>query len=287
MNRNAWFVDRTGVLATMHQKERVIAPLFATELGLTVTVPTEFDTDCFGTFTRDVERPGTQLEAARIKARAALEMTGAEIAIASEGAFFSHPFAPYVACDRELILLMDQTHSLEIVAEELSIQTNYAHQSIKTLEEAWAFAQKIGFPEHALVVMPCKDTQDKQDIFKGITCSKVLTETVELLLQQSSTGTVHLETDMRAMFNPTRMRAIEQVTQNLIAKLKRHCPGCDCPGFDVVEYQKGLPCSLCHWPTEMIRAEIYQCQKCSYKQEKLLPQGLEFADPGQCSYCNP
>jgi len=60
MNYRQLFSDRLAVLATMHQKERVIAPLLERELGIKVIVPPDFNTDIFGTFTREVKRPGTQ-----------------------------------------------------------------------------------------------------------------------------------------------------------------------------------------------------------------------------------
>ena len=63
------FAGRTLVVATMHGKERVIAPLLEERLGVRCVVPAGFDTDRYGTFTRDVARAGDQLEAAREKVR--------------------------------------------------------------------------------------------------------------------------------------------------------------------------------------------------------------------------
>jgi hypothetical protein len=82
MSINSPFENRIAVLATMHQKEKAIAPLLASELGMRAIVPAQFDTDRFGTFTREIERIGTQIEAARLKAQAALNLTGEMIAIA-------------------------------------------------------------------------------------------------------------------------------------------------------------------------------------------------------------
>ena len=123
------FEDCTLVLATMHQKERAIAPLLTQEIGLNVFVLPDFNTDRFGTFTREIKRLGTQLEAARQKARAALEMTGESLAIASEGSFFPHPAFPYVCCDREIVLLLDLTNDLEIIGQEIATETNFVHQT--------------------------------------------------------------------------------------------------------------------------------------------------------------
>jgi hypothetical protein len=75
----------------MHHKERVIVPVLQQELGIKCIVPENFNTDIFGTFTREVERPGTQIAAARLKAQQALEVTGETLAIASEGSFTLHP----------------------------------------------------------------------------------------------------------------------------------------------------------------------------------------------------
>jgi len=50
-------------------KERVIAPVLEPALGCQIELVDGFDTDQLGTFTRDIPRDGTQLEAARKKAR--------------------------------------------------------------------------------------------------------------------------------------------------------------------------------------------------------------------------
>ena len=285
--KNALFADRVGVLATMHQKERVIAPLLEQELGIKVVVPDNFDTDGFGTFTREIKRPGDQLKAARLKAEKALLITGESLAFASEGTFSPHPVIPYIPCNREIVILLDKSNDLEIIGQELSTETNYSHQLVATVEEAYEFALKVGFPEHALVVMSDSSTTDKSQIFKGITVKEKLFEAVNLMLTKSTTSKVHLETDMRALYNPTRMKNIEKATLDLLSKLNQLCPQCSWPGFEVVERKKGLPCALCNLPSQMTRSVIYKCKKCEFNEERLFPDGLEKADPAQCMYCNP
>lgn len=282
-----WADQPRAVLATMHRKEQVIAPLFRQQLGLHVVVPASFDTDALGTFTRDIPRAGSQIEAARQKAKQALALTGETIAVASEGSFFPHPVFPGIACNREIVLLLDIEHDLEVIGSELSNQTNFAHSSVHSVEAAIAFAEQVGFPDHALVAMPSRDGCDRNQIHKGIQTTSQLCQVVERLLQQSLDGSVHLETDMRAMCNPMRMQVIEQATQNLITKIQSTCPSCDYPGFDVVEQKRGLPCQWCHLPTQLVKAETYRCQHCRFQEDRLFPEGIEFADPGQCSHCNP
>lgn len=280
------FHNRVGVLATMHHKEKVMAPLLEKELGIKAVVPQDFNTDAFGTFTREIKRTGDQLEAARQKAKAALALTNETLAFASEGTFAPHPAIPYIACDREIVVLIDTVNNLEIVGEELSTTTNFNHKTVRTLEEAFEFAQKVGFPEHGLVVMETA-SESNQEIIKGIITQEQLIEAVELILNQSPNGTAHIETDMRALYNPTRMKIIEQATRDLIRKLKQVCPQCSYPGFDVTERKSGLPCGLCGWFTPMTLVAVYHCKKCNFTQEVLFPDGIEKADPAQCEYCNP
>ena len=281
------FTNRVAVLATMHQKERVIAPILQTELGIKVVVPPNFNTDIFGTFTREIKRPGTQIEAARFKAEKVLELTGESLAIASEGSFAPHPSFPYISSNREIVVLIDKQNDLEIIGEEFSTDTNHNYQVISSIEEALNFTQKVGFPEHGVIVMVGENPQDSKEVFKGITTNSQLVEAVNITLQNSPTGKAHIETDMRAMYNPTRMKNIQKATLNLITKIKSVCSQCSTPGFEITQRIQGLPCAICSAPTLLTKSVIYQCKKCGFKKEALYPDGMEFADPGQCMYCNP
>lgn len=270
-------------MATMHRKEQVIAPPLQQELGMQIVVPS-LDTDQFGTFTRDIKRPADQLRTAQLKAEAAMQATGTDLAIASEGSFGAHPVIPFLPCNRELVVLIDRANDLEIVGEALSTETNFSHTQVTHLEEAHAFAQKAGFPLHGLVVMAGRSASTTEMI-KGITTPEHLIEAVSWMI--SRFGHAHLETDMRAMHNPTRMKVIAQATENLIHKIRQACPQCGCPGFDGVEHQTGLPCGWCGSPTSSILATHYACKRCGFEQRVLFPNQQTTADPGQCEYCNP
>ena len=274
------FANRTAVLATMHGKEQVIAPLLA-ELGITVILPPEFDTDRFGTFSREVKRAGNQLEAARIKATEAMQLTGCSLAIASEGAFGPHPALPYLPCNRELVLLIDHEQSreppLEILGEAVSTTTNFAQAQVSSLAEALEFAQTAAFPEHGLMLRLAEQW------IKGITTEAELIRIVESALVSSPSVT--LETDMRACYNPKRMQVIRQATENLVQKIRQTCPHCGWPGFDIRERQSGLPCAWCGQPTELTQAVIYGCHRCDHQQVE--SSAASQADPAYCAYCNP
>lgn len=283
---DSFFTKRVGIIATMHHKEQVIAPLLEQKLGMKVIVPSNFNTDIFGTFSREIKRQGTQLEAARLKAQTALLLNNETLAVASEGTFGPHPVLSYLPCNREVVLLLDKTHNLEVIGQEISTETNYNHQIISSLKEAYIFAEKIGFPQHGLIIKSNNLADEEQEIIKGITTEQDLVKAVESVLTKSPDG-IEIETDMRAMYNPTRMKNIAKATRDLIKKLQQLCPNCSYPGFDVTETRKGLSCSFCRLPTNLTMAEIYQCKHCSFSQEILFPNGVEKADPSQCMYCNP
>lgn len=100
---------RSAVLATMHHKERVIAPLLGRFLGLQVQVPAGFDSDRFGTFSRDVARTGSALDAARAKIAAGFaHLPDATVGLASEGSFGPPPELPFISMGVELVLLVDR-----------------------------------------------------------------------------------------------------------------------------------------------------------------------------------
>ena len=279
--------NRVAILATMHNKEKVIFPLLKEHLGINLIVPQGLNTDVFGTFTREIKRPDTQIITARLKAKKALEMYDEEIAIASEGSFAPHPLIPYIYANREIIIFLDQENDLEIIGEVFSMETNFNHQTISSLEEAEEFGKKVGFPEHGLVISFDNISTGKTQFIKGITSKENLINSVEIAIKNTSDNKFNIETDMRAMYNPTRMKNIALATQDLINKINSLCPQCHTPGFMINQKIPGLPCELCHQPTSLIKAVIFQCQKCNFTQQQLFPNNQEFADPSLCEYCNP
>ncbi len=85
------FEGRYLVIATKHNKEKVIAPILERELGVKCFVPVNLDTDALGTFTGEVERKDDPITTARKKCLLAMELENCDMAIASEGSFGPHP----------------------------------------------------------------------------------------------------------------------------------------------------------------------------------------------------
>lgn len=281
------FKNRSAVLATMHKKERVISPVLNKELGIQLTVPEGFDSDNFGTFTGDIKRTGNQIEAARMKAHAAMELSGQTLAISSEGSFGSHPVIPFFPFNREIVLLIDKENDLEIVGMATSTEANHKSSRVHSFEEALAFAESIGFPKTGVVVKVKEDSKESSEITKGIIKIEQLEEAFRAISFKSDDKSVYIETDLRAMFNPKRMIVIEAAAIDLVKKVKSLCPECSWPGFQITERVKGLPCGWCNLPTELIKSNIYECKNCGYCKKDDFPNGITKADPGNCQFCNP
>lgn len=278
-----WFAGRRLVVATNHQKERVIAPMVESALGVRCLLPDDLDTDQLGTFTGEVERTLDPLGAARQKGRMAMDLTGCDLAIASEGSFGPHPHLFFTPADDEVLLLLDRKHDLEISVRVISTETNFAGTAVGTEEELLRFAAMARFPSHGLILRSAAG--QTTGLLKGITTYGQLLPAFHALL--ATFGSAYVETDMRAMHNPMRMKVIEAAAQKLVDRAQSHCPTCDTPGFGRSDVKTGLPCGLCGLPTRSALADVYRCQRCDHTEERSFPRGLEREDPMYCDFCNP
>ncbi len=277
------FCNRTLLIATKHGKERVLAPLLERALGVKCVTNTQFDTDSLGTFTREIERPDDPLATVRQKCLQAMALHQCDLAIASEGSFGTHPVYWYAPANEEILLLIDLQHGLEIAAQSLSLETNFAGKWLSSEAELWAFAKTVKFPSHGLVL---REHPDKATIvYKGIDSPKQLLRRFWQI--KKSQEAVYVETDMRAHYNPSRMHVIYQTGKQLLKKIASACPVCKMPGFDKVETKAGLPCEWCGLPTSDVQAFVYRCTHCQHTEERAFPFDRQWANPAYCYACNP
>jgi hypothetical protein len=277
------FKGRSLLIATKHEKEQIISPIFEKELGVICFVPDHFDTDVLGTFTGEVERKFDPITTARQKCELAMDQANADMAIASEGSFGPHPSIFFVNADEEILVFIDKKNDLEIIVKELSTTTNFNASEIHSLRALKVFANKVGFPSHGLILRQSKN--DFKNIYKGITTWIKLIDAYNHLINHSDS--VYVETDMRAMYNPTRRNVIQAAANKLVEKIKNTCPVCKSPGFGITGIKEGLPCSACKAPTRSILCHIYCCQKCNYEEYKAYPYEKTEEDPMYCDRCNP
>jgi hypothetical protein len=270
------FSGREVVIATMHGKGKVIEPVLQS-LGMRMKDSIELDTDQFGTFSGEIERIDDPLTTLRNKCIHAREHTNIDLVIASEGSFGAHPLIPYAVADEELLMLKDFKNDLEIVVKELSTETNFDSLKVQNDDELAEFANKVGFPHHALILRT--DEKIEKGIKDANTLQAVFTEFIK------DAHFVHVETDMRAMNNPSRMRVIERVATKLKIAIESYCPECHMPDFTIKDVVTGLPCSWCGLPTNSIRLTLRVCKFCGLRHEMPVVKNVE--DPMYCNHCNP
>lgn len=277
------FRNRKLIIATKHRKESVIAPLLEEALGVHCFTDDNFDTDLFGTFSGEVERTLDPIAAARQKCLRAMELNGCDLGVASEGSFGPHPAMLFVPAGDEFLLFLDKANNLEIIVRELSTSTNFTGRQIQSQHDLLEFTEQVGFPEHGIILRPSKE--EYTPMHKGITDRETL---LQAFAQLHAVGRpVYAETDMRAMYNPTRMAEIKKAAEKLVQKIRSTCPQCQMPGFGVTDAKKGLPCSLCGFPTNSVLKYISQCQHCSFIREDMFPHQKFTEEPTFCDFCNP
>lgn len=276
-----YYKNQQVLLASKHEKEKAIAEVFLNKLGCQLCVEA-FDTDQFGTFTGEVARPLTPYETCILKAKTAAEQFHYNLSLASEGSFGPHPSLPFVPCDHEIMVFIDRQNNWVIAEQLLSQTSNYAMITIDAQTDLADFLKQVDFPRHALTL---QINSSKELIAKGIQDSKSLFYS----LQKGFARAQHLllATDMRAMMNPTRMKVLAQLADKLATRIGSLCPGCKIPGFGYKANKGKLPCRMCDAPTSFYELEIWGCIACEYQESKPRKDGLKYAEPGYCDYCNP
>ncbi len=245
-------------------------------------VPSDFDTDCFGTFSGEIKRMDDALSAARKKCTVAAERYGFDLVLASEGSFGPHPDFFFVHANEEILVLKDYKNDIEIVSKQLSLETNFNGTYCESKQELIDFATHAKFPSHGLILRCGPDSTNY--LFKGIRSWDKLMAAFNFILREAQK--LYAETDMRAMHNPMRLKVIEQAAIKLYDKIFSLCPACGYPGFNAVEVITGLPCERCGLPTRSPIAFLKKCTKCNYLEE--IPEKNKTSeDPMFCDFCNP
>jgi hypothetical protein len=283
MFSHAVYAGRRVAFLTQHGKEQVVAPILQPGLGCVIEHVTGFDTDQLGTFTRELARPGSQLDAARRKARKGMELSGLSLGLASEGSFGPDPFSGMFPWNLELLVWLDDSLGIEVVSMTQGAARS-SHLQSGDWAEVEAFAARMAFPSHQLVLRP--QSLDDPRLHKGIADAGRLKACFDECLAQSSNRQVFIEVDLRAFANPSRMKHIEQAAHDLVQRIRSCCPACETPGYGVTERLPGLPCSGCGLPTTSYRAEVWSCLRCNYQSQKARTDRTH-TDPGHCEYCNP
>lgn len=298
--KESQYFGKRAILGTMHKKAEALTLPFKVGLGMELQT-CEFDTDQLGTFTGEIERHDSAVETAGKKARLAICKTKEARGLGSEGSFGPHPLIPYMALSQEFLVLVDDELKIQVVENIVSTRTNYCHTEVNCIDETEEFLQRAKFPSHALIVKPVKSQSSVFDnvkrlfsgqgvtsqIYKGIRDRDSLVSAIRSCRQQSNAGLVHIETDMRAHMNPTRMRVLRSLGIKLVRRLLCACHACGCPGFGISGQEGTLPCEECGFPSDTYAQELHSCPRCQYTKTLPRRDGLTSVEALFCQRCNP
>jgi hypothetical protein len=277
--RHSRYDGRKACLATLHEKLELIAPAMDSNLGLKVFA-VEIDTDRFGTFTGEIERPMNMHETALLKARAGMTAVDSRIGFASEGSIGSTEFFPLIS-NVEIVAFVDEQEGFQLSETAVSFDILAHRWSVDggpVLDKDLEFA---GFPEHGLIVRP---EHAPTPVFKGIHRRDGLETAIAACISTGSERAV-IESDFRANHCPSRRPTIRRAAERLAQRLATVCPACDCPGWGPVDDVKGRKCAECRWPTSERLAFVMGCCRCELRRTG--PITTEPADPSRCPRCNP
>ena len=285
MNEHSAYAGSAIILTTKHSKSTAVAHSFFNLLSAEI-VECAIDTDTLGTFSGEIERKSSALECAKIKCELGINLTNSDYGLSSEGSFGPHPYIYFLPGNNEILYFIDRKRDFHLYVSRLSEKTNYAMESVGSMQELQKFAKKALFPSHALIIRP-DNQENKNYIVKGINTVDMLETAFNESMKHSAHGKVWVETDMRAHMNPSRMMVIQELAGDLAQRLLVLCITCKTPGWGKVAIEKGLECRWCGLKTELIKSEIYGCTKCDYKEKKTPSHNLRKAGPEHCSHCNP
>lgn len=209
---------KTVVVATKHGKERLVAEVLSHELGIRVETARDLDTDTFGTFTGEVSRKGSQLDAAMQKAVAARGRTPADFYVATEGSFDSDPRMLGLPIHREVVYWHDPSGDDVIVTRETP-KTNAARIRLGSMDDLHRAMRKLGFPEHGIILRKSRPLR-ADVLFKD---ARDTTELEEQFLRARSAFPwvrVYAESDLRSHKNPTRQEVIRDALRELAAIIR-------------------------------------------------------------------
>jgi hypothetical protein len=280
------YKQRKAALSTMHGKQQAIGRPFNEILKVSIQVPEKINTDALGTFSGEIEREDTPLETLRKKVRMGMEELELPLGLASEGSFGPHRYFPMVTEDHEILLWIDDERGIEVTEQKISLDTNFNAKTVSSWNDLKDFLKKARFPSHALVVRPHSGFVPGFT-FKGLKKPAEVKAAIKRCAFVSDDGLAHVETDMRAHMNPTRMKVISELAQRMVTRLTNLCPNCSCPGWGVVDVVRGLPCEECGMETKQIAQEVYGCPSCDSRKPVPRRDGVTKSSPTYCDWCNP
>lgn len=270
-------------LATIHSKERAVAPPFRRLMDAEVIVPPNLDTDALGTFSGEVPRPDALVETSLLKAELVFDAFDVECGVASEGSYGPIDRVPLKPAGVEIMAFVDRRNGVRLVETLATHRTNWRLMRFKAGDPAVSQSvTAMGFPDYGVFVI-C--SSDGSRPLKGLKTIEEVVAAVDQEATRSEDGLAIVIPDMRAHRNPTRMKVLRALSWKLARRLSALCPKCHAPGFGHIDSRRGLPCEKCGEPTHWIDFEIDGCNVCGHALARPRKDGRRTAPKLSCKSC--
>lgn len=282
MSRHPYAGARIGI-ATIHEKERALAPPFRRLIGAEVVAAPGVDTDMLGTFSGEIPRPDALVETSLLKAELAFTTMDVDCAIASEGSYGPIDRLPFRPSGVEIMAFVDRRRGLRLVETLATDRTNWRLLTFAAGEAGVPQAlASMGFPKFGVFVICGTDPSRP---IKGLSSVDDVVAAIDQEARRSGDGKAILISDMRAHRNPTRMKVLRALGWKLARRLSTLCPSCGSPGFGHMHSRRGLPCEHCGKPTHWIDFEIDGCAVCGHSVSRPRLDGRRTAPRSACRAC--
>lgn len=270
-------------LATIHDKDRALAPAFRRVLGADVLVAPAVDTDSLGTFSGEIPRPAPLVETCLQKAEMAFASLDVDCALASEGSYGPIDRVPLAPAGFEIMAFIDRRRGVRLVETLATHRTNWRLYRFRANDPTVPAAlREIGFPRFGAFVMR---NADFNDAHKNLSTVEQAAAAVNREAARSADGYALLISDMRAHRNPLRMQVLRALGWKLAKRLECLCPKCRAPGFGPIDSRRGLPCEACGEPTHWIDFEVDGCAACGHASARPRKDGRRTAPKLSCKAC--
>lgn len=208
-NTDNEYAGRLMVIASSNGKETLLGPLLRRKLKVVPLTDPEFDSDDLRFMPHSIRE--APIEMLRKKINHALKLSGESLAIATEASYEVHPHDRWLVVHTETAMIIDRSKNAEFSYSVLSLDTNYRVSSVATIKELLDFAEDVRFPSHGL----CFTSETQKH--SGITDLGTLVKSA--FEQGLPNWPIHIQTDMRIKYNPTRCEVINHCVTRLLENM--------------------------------------------------------------------
>lgn len=274
------YAGSVAILCTRHAKSLAIGPPLFRRLGMSVL---EYVHD--NRVSDSEELHADPLQAARRKCEIAMARLGprASCILASAGRCRPNPAEPSRYCHEEVLYFVDRGREFDLPLVSSTGKTPCPKAVVDSLDAVFAFAARVRFPSHALIVQPIQPTGPTPH-FRNIQSYRELAKAFRDAVVLSRCGSVLVEAEWQVCLNPSRRRILEALASRLATQLASLCPRCGTPGWGLSNINTSAAIAGTLSTSDTPWSQQFGCRRCHFTQAP--PSGLLPANAANISAVN-